>query len=403
MTGLPVRVGGTRRALMFSGVRRALGRSAAVWVGGGLLILIVGACVLVPFFWPDGTNAFVTAPFAPPSLAHPFGSDDLGRDVFVRTLVGGRIDSRIAAAVVAVSRTGGTIIGGLRGRQPPSWAKRSWPGSWTASSRSRSWSGAGAGGRRRRPSAQIGPTPGGLTGDASSHIAGARLDVLRPAVPGRGDDNPPARLHRGRRDSRLPHALRSSPAHPAQRGPGHRGLRGRRRDPDPSGGVAFAFLGVGVQPPTPEWGAIMYEGGRAHLDSAWWITVCPGLLLALTGFVLSLLGRRLLRGRRRLDQAIFGGHRPVGERRPAADLREVSFGLKPRRTAWGWSARPAAGKTMACRAATGLLAGSGRHRAGRHGPLQRRRPVAGRPRRASAFRAADRPGPAELAAARWTR
>ena len=38
---------------------------------------------------------------------------------------------------------------------------------------------------------------------------------------------------------------------------------------------SFAFLGVGVQPPTPEWGAIMYEG-RAYLDSAWWITVCPG-------------------------------------------------------------------------------------------------------------------------------
>ena len=56
---------------------------------------------------------------------------------------------------------------------------------------------------------------------------------------------------------------------------------------------SFAFLGVGVQPPTAEWGAIMYEG-RAYLDSAWWITVCPGLLLAATGFALSLLADGLV-------------------------------------------------------------------------------------------------------------
>jgi len=122
MAGLPVPAGGTRRALMFSGVRRALGRSVAVRAGGGLLILIIGACVLVPFFWPDSPSAFVTAPFAPPGLAHPFGSDDLGRDVFVRTLAGGRVDIAVAAAVVAVSCTAGTIIGACAGASRRRWA-----------------------------------------------------------------------------------------------------------------------------------------------------------------------------------------------------------------------------------------------------------------------------------------
>jgi peptide/nickel transport system permease protein len=57
--------------------------------------------------------------------------------------------------------------------------------------------------------------------------------------------------------------------------------------------ASFAFLGVGVQPPTAEWGNMMSEGS-AYLQSAWWITLTPGLLLALTGLSFSLMADGLI-------------------------------------------------------------------------------------------------------------
>ncbi len=57
--------------------------------------------------------------------------------------------------------------------------------------------------------------------------------------------------------------------------------------------ASLAFLGAGVQPPTAEWGNIMYEG-RAFLESASWITDAPGVMLAITGLALSLLADAFL-------------------------------------------------------------------------------------------------------------
>lgn len=51
----------------------------------------------------------------------------------------------------------------------------------------------------------------------------------------------------------------------------------------------LSFLGIGVQPPTPEWGAII-AGGRASLATAWWQSLFPGLFLILTGLGFSLIG-----------------------------------------------------------------------------------------------------------------
>ena len=54
-------------------------------------------------------------------------------------------------------------------------------------------------------------------------------------------------------------------------------------------GASMSFLGLGVQPPTPEWGAILNEG-RTYISYASWMTFYPGLVLATTGVGLSLLG-----------------------------------------------------------------------------------------------------------------
>jgi peptide/nickel transport system permease protein len=54
-------------------------------------------------------------------------------------------------------------------------------------------------------------------------------------------------------------------------------------------GASLSFLGLGVQPPTPEWGAIISEG-RQYISSAWWLCAFPGLALAITGISFSLMG-----------------------------------------------------------------------------------------------------------------
>ena len=53
--------------------------------------------------------------------------------------------------------------------------------------------------------------------------------------------------------------------------------------------ATLSFLGLGIQPPTPSWGGMVQEG-REYLDSAWWISTCPGLVLMATSVVVSRTG-----------------------------------------------------------------------------------------------------------------
>ena len=53
--------------------------------------------------------------------------------------------------------------------------------------------------------------------------------------------------------------------------------------------ATLSFLGLGIQPPTPSWGGMVQEG-RDYLDSAWWISTCPGVVLMITSIVISRAG-----------------------------------------------------------------------------------------------------------------
>ncbi|MFD7908534.1 ABC transporter permease [Kitasatospora sp. NPDC059722] len=57
-----------------------------------------------------------------------------------------------------------------------------------------------------------------------------------------------------------------------------------------STGAALSYLGLGAQPPTPEWGAMLTEG-QGFLEQAWWIAFFPGLLLVTTVVTVTVLGR----------------------------------------------------------------------------------------------------------------
>jgi len=53
--------------------------------------------------------------------------------------------------------------------------------------------------------------------------------------------------------------------------------------------ATLSFLGLGIQPPTASWGGMVHEG-REYLDSAWWISTFPGLVLMITSIVVSRTG-----------------------------------------------------------------------------------------------------------------
>ena len=52
---------------------------------------------------------------------------------------------------------------------------------------------------------------------------------------------------------------------------------------------SLGFLGLGIQPPEPDWGA-MVAAGQARLSTAWWLAIFPGLALIVTIVALQLLG-----------------------------------------------------------------------------------------------------------------
>jgi peptide/nickel transport system permease protein len=53
--------------------------------------------------------------------------------------------------------------------------------------------------------------------------------------------------------------------------------------------VTLSYLGLGVQPPTPEWGTMIVDG-QAVLADSWWIATAPGVAVVLTGLALALIG-----------------------------------------------------------------------------------------------------------------
>ncbi len=59
-------------------------------------------------------------------------------------------------------------------------------------------------------------------------------------------------------------------------------------------GSSLGFLGLGVQPPTPEWGAMIADG-QTYLTTAWWIAIFPGIAICLLALGLSLTADGLAR------------------------------------------------------------------------------------------------------------
>ncbi|MFC5137951.1 ABC transporter permease [Actinomycetospora rhizophila] len=115
-TDTPWRPAGRRRPGSVRGSRSLWrGRARLVWGVGGLIVLTLAA-VLIP--WIGGLDESVidyAAVRQPPSLAHPFGTDSVGRDVALRAFKGLGISLLVAASCAVIATVIGTLFGAASG------------------------------------------------------------------------------------------------------------------------------------------------------------------------------------------------------------------------------------------------------------------------------------------------
>jgi ABC-type dipeptide/oligopeptide/nickel transport system permease subunit len=249
-------------------------------IAGGLIVaLVLLAALAAPVLAPYAPDQVRAGPrLAAPSLAHPFGADTLGRDMFSRVLFGARIAVQAAVAGMGIAAALGVPAGLLAGyrRGWLDWALSRFVDVWLA-------------------------FPGLLL----ALVIVARLGPSLPnAVAAVGLLGAPG-FYRLTRSLALS-ACKMAYVEAAQAvGCGQGRILARHILPNlASTLVVFAtlragaailavgglsFVGLGAQPPSPEWGALL-AAGRSHMDTAPWLAIFPGLSLTLTVVGLNLWG-----------------------------------------------------------------------------------------------------------------
>ena len=268
-------------------------------IGLGVFTLLVGAAIIWPELSPyDPMKISVRERFLPPifleggTWAHIAGTDQLGRDLFVRSLVGLRNGLGIAAAAVAIMFVVGCALGVISGY---------W-GRWVDIV------------LMRITDAQLSipvivlaitilsvSRPNAFTVTAVLVLAGwpiyARV-VRSIALAEREREYVRGAKILGASDLRIAALMISPNILP------------------PIAFVAvldiarmmifealFGFLGIGIQPPTPTFGNIIADGYK-YLVNSWWIPTMPGVFLILTLISINLMGASLERARNKLFKGI---------------------------------------------------------------------------------------------------
>jgi peptide/nickel transport system permease protein len=248
-------------------------------VGAFIVVLGVLAAVVGPFVTNiDPAAQDLALRLAGPTPAHPFGLDELGRDILARVLAGARISFLVGLTVVSVSATVGTLLGTIAG-----------------------YFGGVVDDAIGRVIDVLLAFPGLLLAIALVAVLGPSLGNVLFALTVIGWVGY-ARLVRGQvlraREFEYVQAARAlgaptvrilwrhvvPTAIPAVVVQSTLGMAGAI-----IGEAALSFLGLGVQPPTPSWGT-MLNGGRAHLLDAPHLTIFPGLAIALLVLGFNFLG-----------------------------------------------------------------------------------------------------------------
>ena len=261
-------------------LRYILTENPVTLVAGSLFMLLVLLAVLGPAIAPyDHLASNASETLQPPSWAHWFGTDQLGRDVLSRVIVATRLDLAIAAAAVALSFGIGSVLGAAAG----------FYGRWVD----------------------------GVVGRLSDTIMAFPLFVLAMGiVAAMGNTvenivyataiiNLPfyARVARAevniRRNAGYVQAARLS-------GNGDARILLTQLYPNVLpplmvqvslnmgwailNAAGLSFIGLGVHPPTAEWGIMVAEGATYIVSGEWWLALFPGAALMLAVFCFNLLG-----------------------------------------------------------------------------------------------------------------
>ena len=258
-------------------------------VGIALVTLFALLTLFGPLLAPYDPTELSSALLQPPSGAHLFGTDEFGRDVLSRVFFGARLAFRLGLLSVGVALVFGGMLGLMSG----------YYGGWfdTLLQRLMEW-------LLAFPEllfviglvAMFGPSLDTVILGLGIFAIPGYVRVVRSVVfSAREEAYVEAARSLGASDRRimLVHLLPNVYA-PAVV------LSTLRVGSALLAGSALSFIGLGAQPPTPEWGAIMATG-REYLLDAWWITFFPGVLIALSVLGVNLLGDGL---RDRLDPAL---------------------------------------------------------------------------------------------------
>jgi len=263
-------------------LRRGMAANPLLTVGGALVLLIVLVAIFAPLIAPfPGDAGTATHPFEvlkPPSTAHWFGTDQVGRDILSRVLFGARVSPVIAIIVLAIASLIGVPLGLAAG----------FLGGWVDE-------------LIMRVTDVFLAFPPLLLALALAAVLPASLTSLTIAIaavwwPWY------VRLIRGQAAS-----VAGRPYVEACRALGVSRLRIIFRHILPNsitpvlvqvsldvGGViltasALSFLGLGAQDPVPDWG-LMVSAGQSYFTPDWWLVTFAGLAILLTAFAFNLLG-----------------------------------------------------------------------------------------------------------------
>lgn len=92
------------------------GRNSFLWIGGVITAVMILLLLLGRFWTPRDPDVMDAASkFLPPSFSHLMGTDNMGRDIFSRVMVGGSTTLLISLCVVAIGAVFGSVIGALTG------------------------------------------------------------------------------------------------------------------------------------------------------------------------------------------------------------------------------------------------------------------------------------------------
>lgn len=112
MSSKPIRMASRSRDSLFSDIAKRYWRNKAAVIGGVILLIIVLACLTANLIVPESmvTEYNTRAKLQPPSAEHWFGTDNLGRDLFARVLYGARISVGIGVGATLLSLVLGAAI-----------------------------------------------------------------------------------------------------------------------------------------------------------------------------------------------------------------------------------------------------------------------------------------------------